>query len=103
MVAVVVLNLVGEVSDLQLHRLERESYQLCQRKSHRMLSFAFLALLGEATIVVACVSRVKAISIRTKSYYSTLELARLLVVCMWGVALFFKMISFGKFAQKTVE
>jgi len=36
-------------------QIERESYQLYQMKSHQMLSFAFLALLGEATVVVTCV------------------------------------------------
>jgi len=36
-------------------QIEGEHCQLCQTKSQRMLSLAFLALLGEATLVVACV------------------------------------------------
>jgi len=40
-------------------QIERELCQRCQTKSHRKLSFAFLALLGEATLVVACRLRVK--------------------------------------------
>jgi len=34
-------------------QIETDHYQHCQMKSHRKLSFAFLALLGEATMVVA--------------------------------------------------
>jgi len=36
-------------------QIERQRSQLCQTKSQWMLSLAFLALLGEATIVIACV------------------------------------------------